>query len=262
MTLVSQSTSDDLLDDKYAANTPSLTYQQNRITVAEIAEQVTVRVLTEPGSGSGVIVERQGQTYTVLTCLHVVANSQDDRYSVLTFDGLTHRARRKSVHSIKNADLALVQFESQKPYRVGILGDSNVLSVGEPVYASGFPNYYFPSKNVVEDTRTWGTRAFRLTKGKVSLLSNRSLSGGYRLGYTNEVEQGMSGGPVLNKRGQIIGINGRLKYPLQGIDVFTFTDGTKPSVKLFQEMEALSWGIPIATFQQEATKISPRQTQL
>jgi len=33
----------------------------------------------------------------------------------------------------------------------------------------------------------------------------------------------MSGGPVLNQNGQVVG--GRLKYPLQGIDAFTFADG-------------------------------------
>ena len=88
--------------------------------------------------------------------------------------------------------------------------------------------------------------------GEVSLLLERSLSEGYGLGYTNEVEQGMSGGPVLNESGQLVGINGRLKYPLQGIDVFTFVDGTKPSIELFKQMEALSWAIPISTFQQLA----------
>ena len=76
------------------------------------------------------------------------------------------------------------------------------------------------------------------------------MSEGYGLGYTNEIEQGMSGGPVLNESGQVVGINGRLKYPLQGIDGFTFADGTKPSIKLFKQMEALSWAIPISTFRQ------------
>lgn len=42
------------------------------VSVPEIARQVTVRILTEPGLGSGVIIDRQGQTYTVLTCYHVV----------------------------------------------------------------------------------------------------------------------------------------------------------------------------------------------
>lgn len=235
----------------YGANTASLNQRENNLRIGEIARLVTVRIFTEPGAGSGVIIARQGQTYTVMTCEHVVADSQSSRYTVLTADGITHPAQRKFIKH-QGVDLAIVQFESKKLYRVAALGNSDTLSTGEQVYASGFPNYQFLSRNDIEDTRNWGTRAFRFTKGEFSLRLQRSLPAGYRLGYTNEVEQGMSGGPVFNESGQVIGINGRLKYPLQGIDVFTFADGTKPSVELFQQMEALSWAIPIATFRQIA----------
>jgi S1-C subfamily serine protease len=183
----------------------------------------------------------------------VVAGSQNSDYTVLTADGVTHPARRQLVH-LEGVDLALLQFDSPKPYRVAVLGNSRALTTGDRVYASGFPNYQFLNKSRVEETRNWGAKAFRLTAGEVALLSERSLPEGYSLGYTNEVEQGMSGGPVLNHKGELIGINGRLKYPLQGIDVFTFADGTKPSVELFHKMEALSWAIPIATFQHQVGK--------
>lgn len=249
-TLVSQSTSSaEKAGAESFTHTPSLSKQQNSLPVAEIAKQVTVRVLTEPASGSGVVIARQGQIYTVLTCQHVVADSSG-HYSVLSADGMTYAVRRNSIRHFDGVDLALVQFESKIPYRVAALGNYNALLTGDRVYASGFPNYHFISQSAIEDTRDWGTRAFRVTTGEVSLLLERSLPEGYRLGYTNEVELGMSGGPVLNESGQVVGINGRLKYPLQGIDVFTFADGTKPSVELFQQMESLSWAIPIATFQQ------------
>ncbi len=229
----------------------TLTQKQDRdLAVTKIAKQVTVRILTGTGSGSGVVIARKGDTYTVLTCQHVVQGSQGSSYRVLSADGRTHTAQIISTPSFKEVDLALVQFESKLTYQVAVLGKSNTLSLGESIYATGFPNYHFINQNSLEDTRNWGTRAFRLTKGKVSLLLERSLPQGYRLGYTNEVELGMSGGPVLNERGEVVGINGRLKYPVQGIDVYTFADGTKPSVELFQQMEALSWAIPIATFRQ------------
>ncbi len=240
-------------------HSPNLSQQPNNLPVAEIARQVTVRILTEPAYGSGVVISRQGKTYTVLTCQHVVANNKSGNYKVLSADGITHPARRKSILHLEGVDLGLVEFESKVSYQVAALGDSNTLSVGDRVYAAGFPNYHFINQNAIEDTRNWGTRAFHLTIGKVSLLSERVLPGGYRLGYTNEVELGMSGGPVLNDKGQVVGINGRLKYPLQGIDVFTFTDGTKPSEKLFEQMEALSWAIPIATFRQAAAGNSPKR---
>jgi S1-C subfamily serine protease len=66
------------------------------------------------------------------------------------------------------------------------------------------------------------------------MLPKKSLQEGYQIGYTNDVEQGMSGGPVLNQSGQLIGINGGLKHPLQGIIAFTFIDGSVPSQDIFQ----------------------------
>ncbi len=234
-------------------NKPVTNAESQTSPVAEIAKQVTVRILTEPGAGSGVIVARQGQIYTVLTCQHVVANSKGGKYSVLSADGKIYPARLKLISNLKSVDLALVQFESKIVYPVAKLGNSNILAAGSQVYASGFPNYHSINKDAIEDTREWGMKAFRFTDGKVSIqLVNKSLPDGYRLGYTNEVEVGMSGGPVFNDKGELVGINGRLKYPVQGIDVFTFTDGSKPSTEMFQQMESLSWAIPIVVFRQLA----------
>ncbi len=225
-------------------------------SIAEMARLVTVRVLTKLGAGSGVIVERQGQTYTVLTCDHVANPSPDDRFTVLTPDGQIHSAYRKRLPSLEGVDLALVQFESRSPYRVAALGNAKNLSVGESVYASGFPNYQYQGSNSVAETLNWGLRAYRLTTGTVALLlSNQSLPRGYQLGYTNDIEPGMSGGPVLDRQGRLIGINGRGKHPIQGIDAFTLADGTTPSPELFKRMEALSWAVPISKFVQRSGQL-------
>ncbi|MBW4448484.1 MAG: serine protease [Spirirestis rafaelensis WJT71-NPBG6] len=238
---------------KSVTDNKSTTPGESNLPVAQIAKKVTVRILTEPGSGSGVLISHQGETYTVLTCQHVVANSKGGKYSVLSADGKIYPARLKSIRKLKDIDLALVQFDTKTIYPVVKLGNSNILRAGFQVYAAGFPNYHLINKDAIEDTRDWGTKAYRFTTGKLSMiLLDKSLPQGYRLGYTNEVEVGMSGGPVLNEKGELVGINGRLKYPVQGIDVFTFADGSKPSVEMFQQMEALSWGIPIAMFRQLA----------
>lgn len=223
--------------------------QTQNFQVREIAKQVTVRVLTEPGAGSGVIISRKGKTYTVLTCQHVVAESKVDKYRIMSADGKIYPARLKSLPQLGDLDLALLEFDSVDSYQVVKLGNSNILSAGSVVYAAGFPNYNTIDKDNIEETFEWGTKAFKSTSGKVDLfLKKRSLPEGYSLGYTNEIKLGMSGGPVLDKKGELVGINGRLKYPIQGIDVFTFSDGKKPSVEEFEKMEALSWGIPIVKF--------------
>lgn len=216
------------------------------LTIEKLAEEVTVRILTDGAPGSGVTIARNHKTYTLLTCQHVVADPKKDRYRVLLPDGSIYPAKVKSPPKLKGLDLALVEFESTNNYQVVKIGDSGQLLVDSSVYAAGFPNYQTIDSARIEETMTWGRRAFRLTSGKVGSISPQNLPEGYSLGYTNEVTSGMSGGPVFNDKGELVGINGRLKYPVQGIDAFTFADGTKPSVEIFEQMEALSWAIPIA----------------
>lgn len=216
------------------------------ISAPTIARLIAVRIIGSQGTGSGVIIKRQGQTYTVLTCKHVL-DDQSNGYTVLTADGQRHPSQWLRAVEFGNKDLAVVKFTSNQTYRVAAIA-SNSLSIEDLVYASGFPSWQSINSSAVADTRDWGMRAFRITRGKVAMLPKKSLQEGYQIGYTNDVEQGMSGGPVLNQSGQLIGINGGLKHPLQGIIAFTFIDGSVPSQDIFQKMEALSWAIPIAAF--------------
>ena len=219
------------------------------ITAATIANQVTVRIFTKSGSGSGVVIKREGQTYTVLTNHHVVTDSPEDGFKILTADGNTYPAQQLSSVNDKTFDLALVQFNSPQNYQVVMLPKSEVISEGETVYVSGFPAWHFVfNGNKIakfEETRNWGVSAFQVKTGTIKMQITKTLPGGYQLGCTNDVFQGMSGGPVLNQQGELIGINGLLKYPFQGIDAFIFTDGTKPEKEDYLQMEALSWAIPI-----------------
>lgn len=219
--------------------------QTIRGSVPEIARQVTVRILGDHGEGSGVIIEKQGQTYTVLTNRHVLEDSETRSYTILTVDGRTHSGRWLSSHHFANLDLALVQFTSRESYRVAEMADSPEIRLGDKIYASGFANWHF-EPGVAHETRDWGVRAYRLTEGIVELLPHKALQDGYQIGYTNDIEVGMSGGPLLNEQGQLVGVNGRRKYPLTGTDAFVFENGDRPSETLAQQMVPLSWAIPIA----------------
>jgi serine protease Do len=236
-------------------------------TAAEIANQVTVRILTKFGSGSGVVIKHEGQTYTVLTNNHVVVDSPEDGYEILTTDGNIYLAEQVNCVNGKNLDLALVKFTSPEDYQVVALPKSKVISEGETVYASGFPAWHFVFKGKkltkMEETRNWGVKAFQLKTGTIKMQLAKTLPGGYQLGSTNDVFQGMSGGPTLNQQGELIGINGLLKYPFQGIDAFTFTDGTIPKKEDYLQMESLSWAIPIDNvldFLKEQEMVNQNQT--
>ena len=218
--------------------------QQFPSLVSDIAKQVTVRIFTDNSAGSGVIIKREGNTYTIVTNHHVIDRNSTKLYPVMTGDGMTHQATLLSAPQIAHLDMALLQFTSDRPYQVTQIGNSNQLSVGEPVFAAGFPNWHQPDSLKMSSTRAWGSQAFQLTSGSVQMLPSRTLSQGYQLGYTNDIKSGMSGGPIFNNQGQLIGINGRSKYPIAGIKAFDFADGSQPSIEQFKKMESLSWGIP------------------
>ena len=218
-------------------------------SIETIARQVTVRILNGETAGSGVLISQQDNIFTVLTCDHVV-DKKENQYKILTSDGIIYPAVVRRFPKLGSIDLAIVQFRSTRPYKIVDISRNRSLSIGRVVYAAGYPNYSFPNASSTESTYDWGTKAFVFTTGKVEMVSNKPLSGGYSLGYTNKISGGMSGGPILTQQGQLIGINGRLQRPLQGINAYVFTDGTRPSQALFEKMETLSWGIPVNNFQQ------------
>ena len=166
-------------------------------------------------------------------------------------------------YQLGNRDLARVAFSSPHSYQVAAVGDVREVSVGDRVYAAGYPAQVFEQQGdrIIrsQDTRDWGLRAFRVTEGEIGLITDRAFYGGYQLGYTNQVSGGMSGGPVLNAQGELIGLNGMLSYPFLGIRAFVFEDGGLPSQEEFAQMEPLSWAVPMQRLPSERSRpVAPR----
>lgn len=219
---------------------PDETYSQD---IYDLAQSTTVRIVQDNAAGTGVIINQQGQTYTILTNWHVVATSNS--IQVLAVDGQIYPLLQLP-QQVGNLDLAIVQFQSPNNYRVATLATSNP-KVGEKIYAAGFPLY---KQDGSADTIALGIEAFRLTQGEVSLIPPKSLPEGYHLGYTNDTEIGMSGGPIFNAKGFVIGVHGRGKYRDPDFGVYTFEDGSEPSPEMLETMINSSWGIPITSYLQ------------
>jgi serine protease Do len=79
------------------------------IQVNEIAQKVTVLIVGQ-APGSGVIIKREGNTYTVLTARHVVATP--DEYDIIASDGKRFKLDFKTVKSLPGVDLAVLTFTS------------------------------------------------------------------------------------------------------------------------------------------------------
>jgi len=175
-----------------------------------LAQAITVKVMSQDFLGSGIVLQKQGSVYLVLTNAHVL-QAGDPPYRIQTPDGRIYKADLpKNVETLhlgflQGNDLALLQFRStDSVYTVPSLGAKP--GVGEEVFAAGFPSRGEGSKD----------KGFAFTTGKVLLVLQKALKGGYQVGYTNNIEKGMSGGPLLNCRGLVVGVNGKHAYPLWG----------------------------------------------
>ncbi|MDR7871142.1 MAG: trypsin-like peptidase domain-containing protein [Tissierellaceae bacterium] len=148
--------------------------------------------LNREGLGSGVIVDSKGY---ILTNSHVIANGNANKITVLFDNG--EQAPATVLWHDARLDLAMIKVE-MTGLPVAELGDSDSLEVGELAIAIGNPLG-------LEFQRT-------VTSGIISGL-NRSI----QVDQSNVIEDliqtdasinsGNSGGPLLNKNGEVIGIN-------------------------------------------------------
>jgi S1-C subfamily serine protease len=141
----------------------------------------------QEGQGSGFILDRAGH---VLTNFHVIADA--NRIEVKTSDKHTYKAT--IIGSDKIHDLALLQVNAPNLQPV-TLADSSDLVVGQKVYAIGNP---------------FGLNG-TMTRGIISSIrSIRGPEGGPiedAIQTDAAINPGNSGGPLLNSRGEVIGIN-------------------------------------------------------
>ena len=166
------------------------------MTPQEIYEKVNPSVVTVMAQldggvsvGTGVIFTEDGY---VLTNFHVVEDGTS--CTVALYTGTTYDA--KYVAGDAENDIAILKVEPQVPLPAAEFGDSDALSVGDPVYAIGNP--------LRLELR--GT----FTDGIVSAI-NRNVTVNDKtmnLIQTNAaLNNGNSGGPLINVYGQVVGIN-------------------------------------------------------
>lgn len=217
--------------------------------VRNTASDTTIRLGYESANnseffsrGSGVIINKQTQDsndywdYVVLTVAHNLDSNSDgaidnnddiiNKYQVQVKTTpeqsyFVNEYQQISNNSLGNLDLALLLFTSQNSYPTApFLEDINLMEAQEMIYVSGFPQ---------------SSKGFRIDEGILHSItapssedSKINFTGGYSLKYkpsnSNGIDYGMSGSPIFNQNGYLIGVHGRQdpfnKYKLGiGIDV-------------------------------------------
>ena len=207
---------------------PQIAVSLSPAEVATIAKEITVLIQVPGGSGSGVIVKKQGNTYFVLTASHVVADTNlGEEADLTTHDGQIHGINIDRIRNLPEVDLSIVEFTSNGSYFSANIGDSDEAGNLTTVFVAGFPY----SGQAIQ-------QGFFITPG-VIVNRNASNHDGYELVYDNNTREGMSGGPILNEEGQVIGIHGR-------------AEGTE--IQGERVKAGFNLGIPIKTFVQLAQR--------
>ena len=206
-------------------------------------------------SGSGVLMAMEPTPanssvyqYLVLTANHVAKESsekgKDPEFYIRTPDGLIHKARRHP-QKINKTDLALLSFYSPYRYEVAVIAKKQSLKPEDPIYVTGFPCD-------LGLTRVYCPAEFVLIQGQVKAILTQPLVDNYSIGYTNEVVEGTSGGPILNAQGEVVGINGRREGGSSS--QYKRADGSESTEAQINSMKTLRWGIPIDFYLKLDTK--------
>jgi V8-like Glu-specific endopeptidase len=163
-----------------------------------------VEVQTESGTASGtafVVYEDNSSTY-LITNYHVVADNTNNVSVWVTKDQSTYAT---VAASSKQNDLALIKIAQKLD--VPVLSLSTAVQKGDEVYAVGFP----AAADALSDTVSKTNDEATITNGIISSIRSLKITG-----YSNEVpilqinadiNAGNSGGPLMNSKGEVIGVN-------------------------------------------------------
>ncbi|HET8577974.1 MAG TPA: trypsin-like peptidase domain-containing protein [Methylomirabilota bacterium] len=150
-----------------------------------------------PGLGSGVIIDKRG---LVLTNFHVVKGADE----ILIRLADKHEYRGQILGTDAKTDLAVVRFQPDHELPVAILGNSDALRVGEWAIAIGNP---FGLDQTV-------------TVGVISATGRSDVGVATYENFIQtdaSINPGNSGGPLLNLKGEVVGINTAIVAAGQGI---------------------------------------------
>ena len=178
-------------------------------------------ITTTPVVGSGFVISSDGY---ILTNYHVIKSdvTQGSSINVLFKDGTSYTA--SVVGSEEENDVAVLKIDADGLTPVTI-GNSDTITVGEPVYAVGNP---------------LGELEFTMTTGSVSALdrviATESSSSAINMFQIDAaVNSGNSGGPVYNAQGQVIGIV-TAKYASSGVEGLGFAIPINDAMDIAKEL--------------------------
>ncbi len=171
-----------------------------RGTVSEEAYKQALDLTNAKGSGSGFIIKRNGKYY-VITNAHVVESASKESGSIYVFSINQTKYECKVLGGDNFYDLAVLEFVTTPGSEIDVVDFTKTEPmVGDRVYAIGNP---------------LGTYPYTVTDGIIS-AKNRARGGltgkfGF-LQHTATIIWGNSGGPLINEKGEVVGVNSQIAF--------------------------------------------------
>ncbi len=189
--------------------------------------------------GSGFVIHSSGY---IITNEHVVEEGTDVSCVFSNGDKLSAQV----IATDNEHDLAILKVEPPQPLHAIVLGASEDLMIGEPVYAIGNPFGF----------------AGTMTSGIISAVDRTldiSPSKSYKgLIQTNaSINPGNSGGPLLNAYGQVVGVNSAIRADAHGIGFAISVSNMRDLLPAFLNPEALNHAQVGFTLEEKRTERPP-----
>lgn len=184
--------------------------------------------------GTGIIISKEGY---VITNYHVAGNKYTKCYLTME-DGKEYTA--KVVWNDENLDLSILKINTMREMDYAQLGDSDNIKTGQQVYAIGNPLG-------AEFQRTVTGGIISATDRTIKIEQDDEISYMEELIQTDaSINSGNSGGPLINKKGEVIGITSIKISEAEGIGFAVPINIIKPIIERLienEEYEEASLGI-------------------
>ncbi len=209
--------------------------------IAKLQEKIrstSIKVLAHGQTiGSGILFGRLDNVYTVATNAHVIQSARSP-FQLQTPDGEIYAAALVAPPLGQNRDLSILRFQSRRIYHIAKSATS-MPKVGDRVWASGFP---LDPQTLSAQSQIAPT-GLTIVDGQITHIFRIAISGGYSIGYDSPIRKGMSGGALVNRDGELVGMNGVHADPLWNT-AEVLEDGSTVSEIVQEQISRSSWAIP------------------
>ena len=183
-----------------------------------MGREQTIKTQPRVGFGSGVILSKDGY---IVTNNHVIDNA--DEITVTLNDNRTLRARL--IGTDEKTDLALIKVESDSDLEFLPIGDSDALKVGEWVLAVGNP--FNLTSTVTAGIVSAKARSLGVYNGGIESFIQTDAA----------INQGNSGGALVNANGELVGVNSVLTSPTGSYAGYGFAIPTSIVTKVVADLK-------------------------